>query len=30
MCRRVHAPEWFVRAARTCQQCASTFADLDA
>ena len=22
-CRRVHAPEWFVGAARTCQQCAS-------
>jgi hypothetical protein len=22
-CRRIHAPEWFVGAARTCQQCAS-------
>jgi hypothetical protein len=30
MCRRVHAPEWFVGAARTCRQCASAFADLDA
>ena len=28
MCRRAHAPEWFVGGARTCQQCAS--ADLDA
>jgi hypothetical protein len=24
------APEWFVGGARTCQQCASAFADLDA
>jgi hypothetical protein len=29
-CRRVHAPEWFVGAARTCQQCAWAHAELDA
>jgi len=30
VCRRVQAPEWFVGASRSCRQCVSAYAHLDA